>query len=595
MSQINFTKNEKLLIEHKLSNLFFLVLFLFLLILSRLFFLQILKYKNFKKFSDNNRIYTEKIVASRGKIFDSKGKILVGNRKSYNIALYKSGLNFDEIDGILDEVSSYCDVIDRNKIFAEFKNKKLEYITLAVDIPEELMWTLTEQKYYLRNVEIIEDSIRDYNFGYESAHIFGYVSKISDSEFSRLQNEGYRLNSVIGKTGLEKQYEGYLRGVEGLRLFEIDVHGKKRRLLEEVEPIAGFDLELTLDAELQAKAENTIKNYQGTIVVLEAKTSKILAMVSSPGYDANQFLYEINEEKISSFTNKDLPMLNRAIQGAYPPGSIFKLVTILAILEEKIISPKAKVFCSGGVYLGKENRYFRCWNKHGHGEVNMLRGFTESCDVYYYEMVLKLGISNLSKYAKAFGLDKKTGVDLPYELKNTMPDREWKYKRLKEGWYQGDTLNTAIGQGYLLQTPLSMAQMLATFLNRGVRNTPHLVEKIVKNNKTVFRWKQKMTADLTINDNAFSFLSKALRETVKYGTGRGAYVDGLDIGGKTGTAQNPHGQDHAWFVGCMPVSNPEIVVCVFIENGGGGGGVAAPLAREIFGCYSNEKADFTSK
>jgi penicillin-binding protein 2 len=576
--------NENILFYKKLKNIFLFILILMFTLIFKLFFLQILKFTYFENISKNNISYKEIIKANRGIIYDKNGNILVDNKTIYNLTLNQSILSQKEIENLLNVLQNYL-MIDKEKILKDIKKQK-DNIVLAKNIPKELMMVLKENQPYLKGINIVYDSIRDYKLGLESAHIFGYLNEIKEEELKDYIERGYKLGDIIGRTGIEYQYENILHGEDGYKIFEVDVHGKKKKLIQSIPPKSGKDIFLNIDYNLQKYSESLMKGKKGCIFVAEAKSSKVLAFISSPGYDANQFLYNINEEKLKTFNDKNFPMLNRVIQTRYPPASTFKIIMAYAALNEKIITPDFKITCTGKYQIG--NRIAKCWKKGGHGTLNLSQAIENSCDVYFYELGMKLKSETIIKYAKLFGLDKKTGIDLPFEKEGFIPTRKWKKKRFKMNWYDGDTINISIGQGFLIQTPIEIAAMVSKLINYGNFNNFTLLDKIKENNKIIFR--NKPNNFYKKNNEYFSkqhvdLIKNAMLNTVSHRTGFNSFVEGLNICGRTGTAQNPHGEDHAWFVSFAPYENPEIIVCVFVENEGGGGKIAAPIAKEIYMKY----------
>lgn len=573
MWQNQYKPNEYNSFYKKSKSVFCIIIFSFLILLIKLFFLQILKTNIFQNISYKNMSYKEVVKANRGIIYDRNNKILVDNKPIYSIVINKKYLTYEEYINSLNSLKSFIP-IDKNK-FLKLFNQKEDVIIISNNIPKELIPLILENKIYIKGVDININYIRSYNLGNVASHIFGYLSEISNKKLA-LEYKNYKKGDIVGITGIEYQYENILRGKNGYNIFEIDALGNKKKLLEECHPIDGNNLKLTIDYDLQKFSEDLIKGKKGIIFVSDAKTNEILTFVSSPGYDPEQFLYDINEEKISTMNDPNFPMLNRITQGRYPPASTFKIIMTYAALAENIITPSFSVKCKGEYKIG--NRIVKCWKwkDGGHGTLNLMEAIGHSCDIYFYELSKKLPPETIVKYAKIFGLDKKTGIDLPYEKKGFIPTPEWKKSRFKIPWYDGDTINMSIGQGFLLQTPIEMASMISRLVNYGKFD----------GFKISFSKKETINKHpVNLSKDVVDFIKKAMLETVNKRTGYNAFIKGLDICGKTGTAENSHGLDHAWFISFAPFSSPEVIVCVFIENEGGGAKIAAPIAKQVYKKY----------
>ncbi|MCP4482618.1 MAG: penicillin-binding protein 2 [bacterium] len=572
MWQNRFNRYEEMAFKGRLYCLFIFLFLFFILIIFRLFYLQIIEHSYFKLISEENRIYSEPIKAPRGCILSREGKVFVGNRMGYSVVLSRYGFS----KKIVGKLSKYLD-IDEEYLLKEIelrKSQNLADILISRDIPDELMWNLSENLLNLKGVKIVKEHIRDYRHSDIAAHLFGYISEITKSEIKRKKKAGYLMGDYIGKIGLEKQYEMTLKGQGGFREIETDAYGHKLRVVNEKKARYGSDIITTINFKLERRASALLKNKKGSIIVLDAKQGDVLVMVSSFGYDSNQFLYNINVEKLYDFNNPNSPMLNRAIQATYPPASTFKIVTTIAALEEKVVKVEDEFECRGGLSFGQEKRYAKCWKKEGHGYLNFLGAFKHSCDVYYYNLALKIGWDKIFKYAEMLGYGVATEIDLPYEARGFLPTRAWKKKKFGVNWYNGDTVNASIGQGFILSTPLQVARMLLILLNENKAITPFLVKGKHK--------KKHKKSKLKVATKTKDFILRAMFETVNDGTGQAAAVSGFDVCGKTGTAENPHGEDHAWFLGFAPFDDPKFIVCILIENGGGGGSIAAPIAQEVF-------------
>jgi penicillin-binding protein 2 len=581
-------RSEEDVFKRRLYVLFLLGILFLGYIESRLFYIQIIKGLYFKSISEQNRIQVFNERAPRGRIIGKNNKIIIDNRITYSAVLTKLNYDIPVLKNTVTKLKKFIDLdeVSLQKEIDKLQDKPFEFVYVANDIPREMMIELKEQSVYLPGLSIITEPVRQYHLGYESSHVFGYLSQIDPDELNHLEEEGYKSGDLIGKMGIEKLYDFYLRGEDGSTKIEVDVKGCQRRVIEEVESKVGNDLYVTIDPELQKFCEGLLKSKMGTIIAMSPKTGEIVALVSSPGYDASQFLYPLSDEKIKVLLDKSHPMLNRAIQSQYEPGSVFKIITSIAGLEEKKIYRDTFFTCRGFETYGKEKRKFRCWNLTGHGRIGFDRAFYDSCDVYYYNVGLILGPNRIANYAQMFGLGTYSGIDLPSEKKGCVPDPRWKKEKFGLGWYDGDTVNMAIGQGFVLVTPIQLANMVSVVANGGDVYRPYIVKKIVSpQGKIVFENKPLLLKHVAVSKETMDIVLDAMKEVVDKGTGMTSFIKGLNIAGKTGTAQNPHGDDHSWFVACAPRENPELVVCVFIENGGHGGAVSGPIAKEVFKKY----------
>jgi len=564
---------------HRIIFLTKIVIFCFLIIVLKLFYLQILKGNHFYKISVQNSTELFIEMAPRGVIFDCKNRVLCKNKPVIQVVFYpflrKNKITVEEINK-LKKILNIKNL--ENKILSSYNS--LTAVGLAENIPLETALKLFEQIHNLGGIYVNTEQNRYYPYKEIASQTIGYLGEINTNELSVMVDKGYKKGDKIGKSGLEKEYDIYLRGKDGGWLIESDASGKQLNILERILPEKGNDLYTTIDIDLQTKAEELFsKNkYYGAIVGLDPKNNAVRILVSSPGYDPNKFILKL-PERMDYITNQNLPMYNRAIQAQYPPGSAFKIITSLCALNEGKIEPSQKFYCPGYFMLG--NKVFKCWEHTGHGEVSFLKGVEKSCDVYFYNVGLKTGKDLILKYADMFGFGKITGIDLPYEKPGFIFTPEL-LKTEKKYWYDGDTVNIAIGQGYIDVTPLQMAVMISAVANKGNIFQPYLVEKIVnKNGEIIYLHKTKKINTLDIKKDVWDLLEQGLISVVETGTGQMAKINGLKIAGKTGTAQNPHGKDHAWFICYAPVENPEIALAVLVEHKGMGGSIAAPIAREI--------------
>ena len=410
---------------------------------------------------------------------------------------------------------------------------------------------------------------RTYPAGSIAANILGYVSEISEEELKARSEEGYMGGDLIGKTGIERSYEEVLRGSPGQEALEVDARGRKVRTLDSTPAVKGENLNLTLDMGAQKLAVELLTNYKGALLAMDVQTGAVLALASSPVYDNNPLTWGVSGREWNSIINNpDRPMLDRAIAGVYPPASTFKAFMSIASLEEDAINASSMYTCRGGLRFGSHT--FKCWKHSGHGGLNVIGALQHSCDVFYYQVGLKTGIEKLIKWGRRFHLGEPTGIDLPGESGGNIAGPDWKMRRFKHQWLNGDTVKYSIGQGYMLMTPIQIARVYAAIANGGKIVTPHLNSK-----------NYKTPENIGLNPEKLAIVQKGLDYVVSRGTGSRAGRFGIRVAGKTGTAQNSHGDDHALFAGYAPVDNPKYVAVAVVEGGKHGSSVAAPLVGQL--------------
>ncbi len=594
-------KQSSFLVE---KNIYLLIVFSILMLVIytvRLYYYQIIKGEYFRQQSEHNRTRIEEIPAPRGLIYDRNGRLLVENRPAFHIYMVPEKI---DVDKIARNISGLCNLpfdeimknIEKHRKISRFKPFRV-----FSDISRDCLAKIEANRFKLPGVFIGVEPVRFYCYGHAAAHLLGYLGEVTDHELKSVRSLGYQIGDWIGKSGLEKVLESYLRGYRGLKVVEVDALGRRLRTLDEKLPIPGHAVWLTVDIDLQRYAESVMKDLQGAVVVMDVNTGAIRAMVSSPGFDPNIFVAGLTSEEWRELNrNPGHPLLNRAVQSAYPPGSTFKPFVAFAGLEEGVIKPSTTFYCPGFYKLGR--RSYRCWKRGGHGHLGLHRAIVESCDVYFYQLGLKLGVDKIAHYVKLFGLGSKTNIGLPGERKGLIPTSEWKLKNLGQPWQMGETLSVAIGQGYVLATPLQMAVAYAAIANNGWRLKPYIVERI--EGTTVHDFGPEKTR-LPFGSYDFKVIKSALEDVVKnvHGTAHRIWDEDLPVAGKTGTAQVVklrertkkqedipwHFRDHAWFVGYAPSNKPEIVVAVIVEHGGHGSSAAAPVVKKIIDFYFGKK------
>jgi len=477
-----------------------------------------------------------------------------------------------------------------------------------VNLSEEEVARFVVNRYRLRGASVQARLQRNYPYGGELTHVLGYVGRINQRDLQRIDEKAYKGTDYIGKLGIEAQYEEHLLGQVGFEQVETNAHGQVIRELDRNPPISGDDIYLNIDADLQIKAREYLDGKRGSVIAIEPETGHVLAFVSNPVYDPNKFVNGIDFRSYSALRDDiNRPLVNRALSGRYAPGSTIKGLISLTGLESGW-NQNAGVTCHGYYTLKGSSHRYRCWKRRGHGPVNMFKSILQSCDVFYYQMANSLGIDKISAFLKDFGLGLKTGIDLQSEPSGLVPSRQWKRDRKGVSWYPGDTLNTGIGQGYMLVTPLQLGVMSATLANRGKRIEPRLVNRLVRNNsengeRETTELHGKTLGEVNAKRANFDVIIDAMQAVVEHprGTARRSGLNAeYSIAGKTGTAQvvaiaqgakydesklSDFEKDHALFVSFAPVEKPKIAVAVIVENGGSGSGAAAPVARKVMDFY----------
>jgi penicillin-binding protein 2 len=570
----------------------------FAILAIRLWQLQVMRGEELRLLSDNNRIRLHRVQATRGTVVDRFGHTIVDSRPSFDAVLVPE--DSDDLRTTVENLSQFLrqSSAETQALLRQAKGRPaFQEVTVKRDLSWAEVMAIETHQLDLPGVSLRITPRRSYPFGSSLSHVLGYVSEINAEELAA--GGGYRLGDLIGKSGLERRWEEFLRGVDGGQQVEVDAVGRKLRVLREVPEVPGNTLTLSFDVELQAAAEAVFEGKEGAAVALDPRNGEILALVSSPSYDPNLFARGIRREEWRGLVQDPLrPLTDRAVQGQYPPGSTFKIIVAAAALEEGVVNPFTRIRCGGGVQFG--NHYFRCWKKGGHGSVNLHEALVHSCDTYFYQVGQRLGIDAIADWSFKFGLGQATGVDLDHEKRGTIPSTIWKRRRFQEPWYPGETLSNAIGQGYVTATPLQMAQAVGAIAT-GNRYRPHFVKRIqAPDGETIRIYEPERVAEMPLRKSTLEQLRQALRDTVARGTGNKAAIAGVEVAGKTGTSQvislgktrlkpeqiKREHRDHAWFVAFAPVEEPEIAVAVVVEHAlGGGGAIAAPAAKEIIEAY----------
>ncbi len=577
---------------------------MFFLLLMRLLFLQIIEAESYQDMSESNRLRLVPVAASRGTMFDRNGKVLVSNRPSFSVTVIPQEVKDKDI---LIERLSRCLGIDRAELLEKWEKGKgrAKYfpIILASGITRDQLEIVEENRLNLPGVDIQMHPVRDYPNGILASHLLGYLGEMSEKEMDSEQFSEYNPGDYIGKSGIERNWEKELHGADGGRQLEVDAMGRVLKTVNEELPTMGNGLVLTIDLEMQKKAEEAFGEQAGAAVAMDVNTGEILTFVSKPDFDPAQFAEGLSSKQWKEYlADTRHPLENKALKGQYPPGSTFKIITALAGLEEGLIDDNSTVSCSGSFSMG--NRTFKCWNKRGHGSVNLRKALRESCDVYFYKLGDRLGVDKIARYARKFGLGAPMGIGLDSEKAGLIPSSEWKQKRFGTKWMRGETISVAIGQGYVLMTPIQLASMISTVANEGTIYRPFLVKRIVDPEGRLIREFRPEIASRSngIKPNSYRLVKQGLFSVVNDpgGTGAMARLYEVKVAGKTGTSQvvklrGNSGytayqyRDHALFVAFAPYEKPEVAVAVIVEHGLHGGSAAAPIAGKILRQYFEEK------
>ena len=581
----------------------FVVGAIFLLLLLRLWHLQILNSDDYRSMSENNRLRFVPVAASRGAILDRSGMVIVSNRPSFSLAVVPQEVK--DKDAVLDRLARLLK-LDRAELeerWNKVKGRAKYYpLVLASNISRDQVEIIEENRLRLPGVEIEMKPVREYTNNLLAAHLLGYIGEISEEELERKGYEEYNPGDYVGKNGIERSWESELHGNDGGRQLEVDARGRVLRTISETYPTVGNSVVLTIDAAVQKQAEKAFGDQAGAAVALDVNTGEVLAFVSTPSFDPALFSGKLPPDVWKSYLeDKRHPLENKALTGQYPPGSTFKIITALAGLENGLINENTSVTCRGSYELGKS--VFKCWNKHGHGTTSLKKSLRESCDVYYYQLGERLGVDLIAKTAQKFLLGSPLGIGLGNEKAGLIPTAEWKQKRYGTRWFHGETLPVAIGQGFVTATPIQLASMIATVANEGTVYRPYLVKRIVDaDGKPLREFKPEVLTRTGISPDKFRLVKQGLFAVVNEpgGTGGMARLSDVKVAGKTGTSQvvklrdskggTPYQfRDHALFVAFAPYDKPEIAIAVVVEHGEHGGGAAAPIAGRMLRAYFDGK------
>jgi penicillin-binding protein 2 len=569
-----------------------------LLIVCQLWYLQVLEGGRFQEASDKNRIRIRPIAAPRGILFDRKGLPLVDNRPAFTLSLIPRELERDPVkrDATLGRLAALLQIpfAELQEAVTRVSPDSILPVRVRRGLSMDDVARVEEWKLELPGVIVEVEPQRAYPNSRFAAHLLGYVREANDEQ---LKQGRYRRGDMVGQSGLERLLDEFLRGKDGGERIEVDAMGRQMRMIQSTEPHPGAQVVTTIDRRIQEAAEKAMEGHAGAVVVMDPRNGDVLAMVSTPAFEIDRFTGTIDRNAwLRVVQDPEHPLLNRTIQSQYAPGSVFKIVVAAAGLQEGTLAPTDNTYCNGQFRLGEWT--FKDWKEGGHGHVDLLGAMRHSCNIFFYEKGLKIGGPAIAKYANAFGLGAATQIDLPGEKLGLIPQpRLRRDKRVGGGWHAGETVNMSIGQGAVLVTPMQVARFMSAVANGGVLWKPRLVQRIERPEKGVV-WSDggSVTGHVELSPMVWAFLRQSLWSVVnENGTGVGARIAGLDVAGKTGTAQMiaksraDKGQDHAWFASFAPAGEPEAVVVVLVERGGKGGQVAAPIARKILSAIFLEK------
>ncbi len=559
-----------------------IVLSLTAILAVRLWQIQVLQGGYYLRLSEENRVREYTVPAPRGLIYDRRGRTLVTNRPSFTVAVLP--LELQDPGAVLPRLAALMGIpLDeiQEKIAAN-RIRPFEPVRVKRDVGTPTVTKIEENRLDLSGVIIVVEPVRSYPLGTIAAHVLGYVGEIDPDELAAREADGYKVGDLIGKAGVERVYESVLRGVDGRLRVEVDALGRPLRVLGRVLAVPGRAITLTLDLDLQVVATNALSatGYtSGAVVVSDPRSGEILALVSLPAYDPNLFAVGISPKTWAALASNPLhPLLDRAVGAAYEPGSVFKLVTAVAALQEGIVSRNSTFDAPGYFQLGRWTfGDLKAW-----GRVDFVTGIANSINVVFYTLGYRLGGERLANYATLMGLGERTGLDLPGEVAGTIATPATKQRLTGEPWYPGDSVNMSIGQGAVTVTPIQVVRMIGSIANGGMLVQPHMLLSAVEKDGTSHKMMPTVQRTVPYTPGALAVVREGMRAVVERGSGTAAALPKVALAGKTGSAENPRGKPHAWFAGYAPAQAPRIVVIAFVEHGFRGGLTAAPLVRRIF-------------
>ena len=583
----------------------------FFLLSVKLIHMQIIKGSYYYELSKDNCIRRKRIMPDRGLIYDRNGHLLVENRPSFNLSITE--YDADPLDETVERLCKYLEAEPKdimNKLEKGYGGG-YEPILIREDIDRNTMAAISAHSFELPGVNIEARARRHYIYPGMASHLLGYLGEVSPREIRERQYKDRQKGDYIGRFGVEKAFETHLSGSAGGRIVQVNAGGQIVEVLDEVSADPGHNIYLTIDYELQQMAETLLGDRVGAVVAMAPDSGEIFAMASSPGFNQNHFVDGMSSEEWKALaSNPDEPMMNKALQGEYPPASTYKIITAMAALAEGIVNLDEEIYCPGHYKYG--NRLYHCWKEIGHGHLNMVQALSQSCDVYFYQMGKRLGVDTLAKYAHACGLGLPTGISLDLEADGLIPTSQWKLQRFGVPWQGGETLSIAIGQGYNLVTPLQMAVLISAIANGGTQYQPAIFKSIeTVEGESITKGQSRIIGRLPADQTTLQIIRNGLWHAVnaRHGTAYWHVRDkSIEISGKTGTAQiisrklgeartenhEDHHKPHAWFIGYAPSDNPQIAVSVLVEHGEHGSSGAGPIAGQLMRHYI-ERQDLKSK
>ncbi|WP_281686038.1 penicillin-binding protein 2 [Pseudomonas citronellolis] len=579
------------------------IFLLALVLVARMYHLQVTQYEYHSTLSENNRVHVQPIPPNRGLIYDRNGVLIADNRPSFSLTVTR-----ERTENLQQELQALVEILgltEEDKAIFEKRMKQgrrpFEPVPIMFELSEEQIARIAVNQYRLPGIDVTAQFVRHYPLGEHFAHSVGYVGRINEAELKVLDPVNYSGTHHIGKTGVEKFYEAELHGTVGYEEVETNARGRVLRVLKRTDPVPGKDIVLSIDSKLQAKAEEALGGRRGAIVAIQPATGEVLAMVSQPSYDPNLFVTGISFKDYSALRDSiDRPLYNRVLRGLYPPGSTVKPAVALAGLDAGVVTPGSRVFDPGYYQLPNYDHKYRNWNRSGEGWVNLETAIMRSNDTYFYDLAHKLGIDRLHDYMSRFGFGQRVSLDMYGESPGLMPSREWKRATRRQVWFPGETLILGIGQGYMQSTPLQLAQMTALIANHGKWIRPHLA-RTVDGQPPV---DPEPMPDIELREPGnWELIDSDMQQVVHNARGTAHKVGAASvyrIAGKSGTAQvvaikqnerydrsklNERNRDHALFIGFAPADNPQIAVSVMVENGESGSGVAAPVLKQVMDAW----------
>ena len=596
------------LVHNRIYQTAALILVITFLILVQVFYLQIMRHDHFTTLSKSNHIKILPVVPSRGLIFSSDGVMLADNRPSFTLELVPE--RAADVEAVIDQLNRLITITpDDIERFRELRkrSRRFEGIPLRFNLSDEEVALVSVNRHLLAGIDVVASLSRYYPLAESLSHTVGYVGMIDEDEFEKLNKSNYRGTTYIGKSGIEKAYEGLLHGHVGYQQVEVNAQGRKIREIYREPPEPSKNLYLTIDVSLQLLAVQALNDRRGAIVAMDTRTGAVLASASSPGYDPNLFIDGIDRKIYAELLQSgDTPLLNRTLQGKYPPGSTIKPMLALGSLNLQVREAGAETWCPGWYSIKGSTHRYRDWKREGHGHMDMVNAIAQSCDVYFYVLARDMGIDDIHRTLTGFGFGAPTGIDIGGEASGLVPSTQWKREALGQPWYPGETLIAGIGQGASLVTPIQLVMATAVIANRGKLVRPFLLSEVRDSATGQLVIKAPAQADKTIisaDVEDWDLIIHSMEEVLhgKRGTARGSGAGSeYHMAGKTGTAQviaigqdeeydeeeTPEEfRDHALFIAFAPVEAPEIAMAVIVENGGGGSRTAAPIARELLDHY----------